>query len=335
MADVVLGCDHNNGNDSNCQNTVAKILEEGGHNVEKLSIGPGAFPDYDWAKNGKNPKGKVGVYLIASGITALADAYDNPGGFKYVYIGIRGDLKQPRLSTMEEFNSSPISTDWHGDCRSKSCSTLAGKTYPQMNDIVKDKCRVVFGTDCEELGKNILDAMGGGDGSSGDSAKSSGSSENVKGCLQKLLKHWDGDVECVFRGKNVYINKIRNPEEHYTCALYEGLNVFTDNTSVTDINPNTPNHLIVNWTGGTIEFKDEKLIFRFGEKVRTLTAVRKVVTYVKDTSSDSGDGSDGSGDSGDGSSEGSSDSGTGDGSSSEGTQSIEGKNFNVDNYARP
>ena len=160
---------------------------------------------------------------------------------------------------------------------------------------------VVTGRNATEMGNNLVKAMGGGNASSSDESSGSSSTGNVKECLQKLLTHWDGDVECVFRGKNVFINKIRNPDEFYSCALIEGINLFTDNISLTDINPNTPNHLIVEWTGGTIEFRDEKLIARFGEKLKTMTAVRKVVEYYQDTSSDKDEeGDDGSGSSDDG-----------------------------------
>ena len=65
MATVVVGCDSNNSNDSKVQNTIVKALEKQNHTVEKLTIGPGYYANYDWHKNGKNPKGKIGVYIIA------------------------------------------------------------------------------------------------------------------------------------------------------------------------------------------------------------------------------------------------------------------------------
>ena len=68
MANIVLGCDTNGVNDSGCQNTVASILEKAGHKVEKLPIGPNYFASYSYSSRGK---GKVGVYLIAAGLSAL------------------------------------------------------------------------------------------------------------------------------------------------------------------------------------------------------------------------------------------------------------------------
>ena len=204
MATVILGCDRNNGNDSACQNAVAKALEKAGNTVEKLGIGPNQFASYSYSSKAK---GKIGVFLIASGITAIADLYDGNTNFKYAYFGIRGDLKQPRLSTMDEFNKSPIHKDKHGDCISKSCDSLNGKTYPQMNEVTKSKCIAVFGETCEQLGENIVKAMGGETGSSSGSSSAS----SIKKAIQEVLYGWNGDVECYLRDDTIYINKIRDP----------------------------------------------------------------------------------------------------------------------------
>lgn len=298
MAQVVLGCDSNGVDDANYQSTVASILEKAGHTVEKCAIQSNAFASYSDGSNGKNPKGKIGIYLIAPGTYSIADATYGTSKFKYNYFGIRPECS-PSGWTVEDFDTKPIGAD--PDCPSSLCAKIAGNSFKKINEIVKEKSMVVTGRNATEMGNNLVKAMGGGNASSSDESSGSSSTGNVKECLQKLLTHWDGDVECVFRGKNVFINKIRNPDEFYSCALIEGINLFTDNISLTDINPNTPNHLIVEWTGGTIEFRDEKLIARFGEKLKTMTAVRKVVEYYQDTSSDKDEeGDDGSGSSDDG-----------------------------------
>ena len=138
MSTVVVGCDENQGNDSEVQNTICKAIEKQGHTVEKLDIKPGPFGAYDWGENGKNPKGKIGVYIIADGLTSIADHYDNPGGFKYVYFVIRGDLGRPKMDSRKDFENNPIGKDWHGDCTSKSCGTLAGKSFTQINEMIVD-----------------------------------------------------------------------------------------------------------------------------------------------------------------------------------------------------
>ena len=344
MSDFWVCSDNIDGKENTRINAVCDALKKNSHTATNGGVGPNTVQSHGL---GGSAKGQIGVFIVGGSDAGMyvdfRDGLKN-GYYHYKYMWVifaSETATTDKWITCNGLSSTPLVRAWDDNYSGSSIESVgkSAKSYFDSNKQYINYACGQKGSTFDEVIQNFISKLGGSsDDGSSSSAKSGGSSENVKGCLQKLLKHWDGDVECVFRGKNVYINKIRNPEEHYTCALYEGLNVFTDNTSVTDINPNTPNHLIVEWTGGTIEFKDEKLIFRFGEKVRTLTAVRKVVTYVKDTSSDSSDGNDGS--SGDGSSgdggDGSADSGgSGDGSSSEGTRSIEGKNFNVDNYVSP
>ena len=284
MSEVVLGCDDNDGKNAEWQNTVASALEKNGHTVEKLPIHPTPFGQYSYGEAGYNPKGKIGVYIMADSLVSVADLAYGGTSFKYAYFIIRMDLGKPKMSQPEHFNTSPIGMD--GDCTGV-CEKLVGKTYSQMNELTKDKCQCTWGRTPQEGADNLIKLMGGQ--TTGDENQGSGTSGNVKECLQKLLKHWDGDVECIFRGKNVYIQKVRDPEKYYSCALFEGVNVFSEGVSVTDINPNTPNHLIVEWTEGTIEFKDEKLIARFGEKRKTMTAVRKEVIEVEEDEEDDED----------------------------------------------
>lgn len=269
MSTFVVGCDRNSSNDSKVQNAISNALKKQGHKVEKLPIGPGYFANYDWHKNGKNPKGKIGVYIIADGITSIADHYDNPNGFKYVYFVIRGDLGRPKMNSRSDFEKNPIGKDYHGDCTSKSCSKLAGKNFPQMNKIVKSKCYIVFGTTANEMAKELINATGGGSetpkGDNSQNAKKIGQGGTIRDALQKLLTHWDGDVECYIRGDEVHVNKVREPDKYCSCVLEEGFNVFSDSVNVTDVNPNTVNYLEVVWKGGTIVIKDTKLIDRFGE----------------------------------------------------------------------
>ena len=267
MATVILGCDRNNGNDSACQNAVAKALEKAGNTVEKLGIGPNQFASYSYSSKAK---GKIGVFLIASGITAIADLYDGNTNFKYAYFGIRGDLKQPRLSTMDEFNKSPIHKDKHGDCISKSCDSLNGKAYPQMNEVTKSKCMAVVGETCEQLGENIVKAMGGETSSSSGSSSAS----SIKKAIQEVLYGWNGDVECYLRDDTIHINKIRDPTSA-KLQLIEDVNVFMEGISITDIDPNTPNKLVVKWHNNKFIIKDDARIKRFGEVSKTIKSSNK------------------------------------------------------------
>lgn len=277
MATVVVGCDSNGVHDAQVQNTVVKALEKQGHNVEKLSIAAGPFSAYDYGHNGKNPKGKIGVYIIADGIFSIADHY-NGGGFKYCYFIIRGDLGRPRMKSRKDFETRPIGAD--PDCNGV-CDKLRGKTFPQINEIVKSRCKVVFGVNAQEMASELIKAMGG-ETSSSDSSNSDSNSGGgtAKESIQKLLKHWDGEVECRIIGNTVYINKVREPQSHYSLLLEEGVNVFSDSIKITDVNPNTVNYLVVNWSGGKITIKDKELIKRFGTIKSEVNAVKKITKTV-------------------------------------------------------
>lgn len=277
MADVVLGCDRNNGNDSAFQNAVAKVLENAGHKVEKLQIHPNTFASYSYS--GK-AKGKIGVFLIAAGLTAIVDLYSGNTNFKYAYFGIRGDVTS-RMSSINDFNTHGIGKDWHGDCAPAAmCNKLAGKPYPEINKIVKSKCQAVFGKTGEEMGKNILSAMGGGDGSS--SSSGSGSISTIKKCIQELLYPWNGDVYCCLRGDDtIHIGRIPGPTST-KLSLVEGNNVYLDGISVTDIDPETPNKLVVKWNNTEFVLKDDARIKRFGVKEKTIEATLKSEKDVVD-----------------------------------------------------
>ena len=265
MATVVLGCDHNNSADSKWQNTVASALEKAGNTVEKLSIGPNAFASYSYS--GK-AKGKIGVFLLAAGLTSICDLYDGNTNFKYAYFGIRGDIGNG-ISSQNDFDTKGIHKDHHGDCISKSCNSFDGKTYPQINKITKAKCAAVYGGTPEEMGQNIIKAMGGETSSSGTSTGSS-----IKNAIQEVLYEWNGDVECYLRNDTIYINKIRDPTSA-KLQLVEDVNVFMDGISITDIDPNTPNKLIVKWKNNTFTIKDDARINRFGEVSKTITSTNK------------------------------------------------------------
>lgn len=280
MAHIVVGIDRNKSSseDIKFRDTVASALKKAGHSVEKLQRGPNFFAKYSYGNEGKNPKGKIGIYLIAAGTYSIADFYygaaKNGASFKYAYFGIRGDLGV-RPHNMSEFKSAKIGAD--ADCPSSLCAHIKGLTFPQMNKKLKDKCQIVFGKNAEEMGKALVEAIGGGSSESNkDNTKKVGQGGTIKDALQKLLTYWDGEVECYIRGDEVHVNRIRRPQDYYSGVLSEGVNVFSDTVKVTDVNPNTCNYLEVIWTGGTIVIKDENLIKRFGVNKTSIVANKKI-----------------------------------------------------------
>lgn len=266
MSTIVLGCDDNGVNDAEYQSTVASILEKAGHTVEKCAIESNAFASYSDGSNGKNPNGKIGIYLIAAGTYSIADATYGTSRFKYNYFGIRPECS-PNWEC-SDFDTRPIGAD--ADCPGWLCSKIAGNSFKRINEIVKEKSMVVTGKDATEMGNNLVKAMGGE--ISSDSKSDSASS--IKQAIQEVLFPWNGEVECYVRDDTVHINRIPDPTKA-KLSLVEGKNVYLDGISITDINPNTPNKLIVKWKKNSFIIKDEERIKRFGEVTKTITSSNK------------------------------------------------------------
>ena len=144
--DIILGCDSNTDNDKNFQNTIANRLTQNGYNVEKLAIGPNYFASTDYSSKAK---GKIGIYLIASGIFSIADAAYGSGQFDNYIFGIRGDFGDRGATNFDI----PIRAD--ADCTS-ICDKLNGKTFNQMNSMLQPYVAICGGADADELAGNII-----------------------------------------------------------------------------------------------------------------------------------------------------------------------------------
>ncbi|MBR3208677.1 MAG: hypothetical protein IKF82_00255 [Bacilli bacterium] len=267
MSDIVLGCDTNGANDASCQNTVAEILEGAGHKVEKLGIGPNYFAAYSY--DSSKAQGKIGVYLMADSLFSVADlAYGNTS-FQYGYFGIRGDLGLPRMSTQEDFQNNPISND--ADC-TEICNKLTGKTYPQMNDMVKDRCQIVFGTTPEELGQAILAAMGGQTMSSAQTTEGATAVLIPDKTFYGLIKQILGAVDAVFIIANnmAYLLSFKD--------LYKYRDQFKDHIPELQATEIVSDSIIRHWTtsglynavevtyaDGIIKYQYDALIEMYGE----------------------------------------------------------------------
>ena len=144
---IILGCDANTEDDSTVQNRIAERLEAEGYPVEKLPIGPNYFASTDYSSKAK---GKIGIYLIASGIFSIADATYGSGQFDNYIFGIRGDFGDRGATN---FNL-PIRAD--ADCTS-ICDKLNGKTFNQMNAMLQPYVAICGGANTDELANNIID----------------------------------------------------------------------------------------------------------------------------------------------------------------------------------
>ena len=196
MADVVVGCDRNAGNDQEMIDTVAKGLKDAGHNVvEKLSVGPGPFSEYGY---GSNAKGKIGIYLMADSLFSFADGTHDLYDLDIFVIrgGIGGGI-----NSQQDFETKPLSPD--ADCNSV-CDEFSGLTYPQMNEKAQGKCVAIYGgTTPEEALAAALAALQGKTTSSGTTGNTTtttgGSAVSIPDLtFYGLIKQIIGAIDGVF-----------------------------------------------------------------------------------------------------------------------------------------
>ena len=167
----VVGLDKNNdpSDDYAYQNEVIRTLENAGHSCEKLAREPNEFANYSYHRN---CNGKIGIYIIAAGTYSIADFYygaaSGGGSFKYAYFVIRADLGLPPRN-QHEFDTHGVGAD--SDCPGWLCSKIAGMTFPEMNEKLKDKVHIVWGENGVDSAKKILNHLGGNSGEKTESTK--------------------------------------------------------------------------------------------------------------------------------------------------------------------
>ena len=280
MATILLGCDRN-GNDESTRDTVAKILRKAGHTVEVLGVGPGNLQP-EMMKS--SSKGKISVYLQANSLETYADWEDGlkPGGYyhvKYAYFGLRGDIAEYESCREPGFHTMKLT---HDNDRSDGYEQrYAGKTPAEISELCKKYYTIVPGASATEIGNNLVAAMGGETNSSSSKSTKSSSISPIKTCIKELLYAWNGNVYCYLRDDTIHIGRITEPTEA-KLSLIEGDNVHQNSVSVTDIDPNTHNKLIIEWGSHKFVLKDDYLIKRFGEKSKTIKSSLKSEKEVID-----------------------------------------------------
>lgn len=266
---VVIACDINNENDQQYEDIVGQILEQGGYTVEKLPIGPNEFASYSYSDKAK---GKQGVYLMAASLVSFLDASD--ANFDYNVFGIRGDVSS--YGTKDGFQSKGVPKDHHGDCIHSRCDELAGKTYPELNQIYQGKCQAVPGETPEELGKNILTALGGGTLNSETSTNSQGGSAVLiqDKTFYGLIKQICGAVDAIFTIANnmVYllsfkdIYEYRNQFDAYI-PIIEKKDVLQNSCEKNWSESGYYNAVEVTYKDGVIKYQNDVLVKQYGENI--------------------------------------------------------------------
>lgn len=265
---VILGCDVNDENDSKVQDTVGRILEGGGYQVEKLAIAPGPFAD---ATYNPNNKGRKGVYLIAAGINSISDYYQGASSnLAYVVFGIRGDIPSQEAGREPGFSTKPIGSD--PDCKS-NCAEFNGLTFKQMNEKCAGKCAIVGGSTAEEIGQNVLAALGGGGATSG-TAQGGGAVLIPDKTFYGLIKQICGGVDGVFIIANnmAYLLSFKDIYEYRDqyddfIPKIEAENILSNSLDKNWSTDGLYNTVEVTYADGIVRYQNDALVQQYGQNI--------------------------------------------------------------------
>jgi len=314
MTTIVLGCD-SNGNNVKYQNTVANILRKAGYKVEKLSIGPGPFGSYGYQSRAK---GKIGVYLMAASLTSVTDLGSSGWKFKYTYFGIRADVSD--WNTEKKFNNWGVHKDHEGDCTNVFCDRWQGKTYPQINQIIADKGKVLFAENATNIANKILQELGNpqiaysttSDGKGGYQSSYTGSLQgnsdsNISPLLQgemtfeELIGEICHGIDLMFLCKRstvvvtdfstIFAEAEYLRKNHYSSIADEDINLWQLEEDSYELNVNNHgfyNTVYVNYKNGTVKEQFYDLARIYGEisityndkKIDKTTAQMKAKSYL-------------------------------------------------------
>ena len=314
MTTIVLGCD-SNGNNVKYQNTVENILRKAGYKVEKLSIGPGPFGSYGYQSRAK---GKIGIYLMAASLTSVTDLGSSGWKFKYTYFGIRADVSD--WNTEKKFNTWGVHKDHEGDCTNVFCDRWQRKTYPQINQIIANKGKVLFAENATNFANKVLQELGNpqaaysttSDGKGGYQSSYSGSLQgnsdsNISPLLQgemtfeELVGEICHGIDLMFLCKRstvvvtdfstIFAEAEYLRKNHYSAIADEDIHFWQLEEDSYELNVNNHgfyNTVYVNYKNGTVKEQFYDLARIYGEvsityndkKIDKTTAQMKAKSYL-------------------------------------------------------
>lgn len=277
MVTYVIGADNINGQETSYINRMKAKFEEKGHTVESVGVGPNNVQRYGLSSNAE---GKEAVYIVGgSDIGTYVDMLGSYYHYDYVWFAFASWTATTWI-TCEALAKTPLVRAHDDNFSSNSAiAPYIGKPAKTFFDDHKDQMYYACGDTPEELAEKIMN------GASESTDNDNNSSSDLKASLQKLMSPWDGDVEFFIRGDVATVRKIGDGSGELFAQ--EGVNIVSENLTISDFNPDTINRLIVTWgDDGEIVLEDQYLIDRFGVKEYTVTAVEYVTTYETEESSD-------------------------------------------------
>ena len=270
MSDYWVCSDNIDGKENTRIDALVEALKKNGHTAHNGGVGPNTIQSHGQTGGAK---GQIGVFICGGvDIQVFWDFVQGIGSYynykRFIYVYASDTASSDKWLTCNGAKNTPTVKAWD-DNYSGGQGDAIGQTVDAYCKKHKDKIWYAcgpLGCSFDDVIKNFLKGEGAGDGGTSSSSSSKTDSRTTpKEAIQKLLTHWDGEVECNIRGDKVYINKIREPQKYYSVVLEERVNVLSDGITLSDINPGVPNMLEVTWANGKFMLKNEASIKRFGE----------------------------------------------------------------------
>jgi len=256
--------DNIDGKENSRINALCSALKEKGHTASNGGVGPNTVQSKGL---NSSSSGMIGVFIVGGSDAGMYTDFRDGlkrGYYHYKHMKVvfaSETATTDKWITCNGLANTPLVRAWD-DNYSGSNIDAVGQTAKAFFDANKQYISYA----CGKLGCSFQDVInnffsGSEDGSDSDDG---GTASTLKEALKKAVSGWDGDVEINIREDTVYVNKIHDPTET-KLVINEFENVIYDSVTVTDLNPQTPNKIIMDFQGTPLMLKDDLAIERFGE----------------------------------------------------------------------
>lgn len=289
MGNVYYVCaDNIDGKENTYINALCDAVKKKGHEATNGGVGPNTVQSHGLSSASS---GQIGVFIVGGSdagmyvdfVTGLKNGYYH---YKMMWVVFASNTATTDKWITCNGLANTALVRAHDDNYSGSNIAAVGQTAKAYFDANKQYINYAcgkLGCSFDDVIQNFLE--GGGMGSDDDGGSSA---STIKEAIKDVMSAWDGEVEAYVRDFKMYIHKIKLPEQDCDLVLSEGLNIESKSITIKDYCPNNTNKLVVHWNGDDIIIQDNKRIERFGEKVKELDAVKRVLTNnATDKSTDS------------------------------------------------
>lgn len=280
MGNTYYVCSDNiDGKENSYITALCDALKKKGHEAINGGVGPNTVQSHGLTSAAN---GQIGVFIVGGSDAGMyVDFRDGikRGYYKYKIMWVvfaSNTATTDKWITCNGLSNTTLVRAWDDNYSGSSIESVGqtAKAYFDANkQYIQYACGKI-GCSFDDVVQNFL--AGGGMGGSDEEGSSASS---IKEAIKEVASAWDGEVEIYVRDMKMYIHKIKLPEQDCDLVLSEGLNIEYNSISIKDYCPNNTNKIVVHWNGGDdIVIQDNARIERFGEKVKELDAIKRVLT---------------------------------------------------------